>query len=350
MKASVLHRPGDLRIEHRPVPAPRPGWVVLAVEAAGICGTDLAVYEGRHPANLPVVMGHEFAGRVLAVGAGVSGLTEGQRVLAQGGWACGECLNCLAGRPGLCLERALLGRTLDGCFADAVAVRAASVYPLPAGVSAVEAQSVVTIATAVHAAHRAGDIGGRRVAIIGPGHAGLILLQVCRARGAGEITVFGTRAHRLAVARDLGASATVDVRSADGRRWMSRPPADGFDVTFEASGTAPGLAHACSIARLGGMIVAYGLIAGPLDGVPGRALYERELTIAGARGAGSGYQEAIDLLASGTIRVEPLVTHRLSLDEVRKGFALMQDRQAGAIRVVLTPDGAAAPAPHPGTR
>jgi L-idonate 5-dehydrogenase len=200
------------------------------------------------------------------------------------------------------------------------------------------------VATAVHATRRAGDIAGRRVAIIGPGHAGLLLLQVCRSHGAREITVFGTRARRLEVARELGASATIDIRGANGAQWMSLPPAEGFDVTFEASGTAAGLAHACGIARLGGMIVAYGFIGGPLDGVPGRELYERELTIAGTRGAGSGYREAIDLLAGGAVRIEPLVTHRLSLDDTARGFALMRDRQAGAIRVVLMPDGA----PHHG--
>jgi threonine dehydrogenase-like Zn-dependent dehydrogenase len=340
MKAAVLQGAGDLRLEDRPLPAPKPGWVVLAVDAAGICGTDVAVYSGQHPAKLPVVLGHEFSGRVLSVGEGVVGLPAGRQVVAQGGWACGKCANCRACHSDLCLDRVLLGRTVDGCFAEAVAVHASSVYPLPEAVTALQAQSVVTIATALRATQRAGVIRDRRIAIIGPGHAGLLLLQVCRGRGSGEITVFGTSAHRLAVARELGAAATVNVRTPEGEAWRSLPPSEGFDVAFEASGTASGLAHAFRLTRLGGMIIAYGIIAGSLDGVPGEEMYARELTVAGSRGAGTSYQEAIDLLASGAVRVEPLVTHCLSLDDVGKGFALMTNRQANVIRVVLTPNGA----------
>ncbi|MGQ0570450.1 MAG: zinc-dependent alcohol dehydrogenase [Armatimonadota bacterium] len=338
MRAAVLHRPEVLRIEARPVPQAHPGWVVLAVEAAGICGTDVAVYQGQHPANLPIILGHEFAGRVLAVGEGVNHLGVGQRVLAQGGWACGQCANCRAGRSEVCLARVLLGRTVDGCFADAVAVRSTSVYALPDTVSMVAAQSIVTVATAVHATARAGEIAGRRIAIIGSGHAGLLLLQVCLTRGIREAVVFGTRKSRLEVARSLGAQETVDIRSpeADHRRVSSE--ADAFDVTFEASGTPQGLAQAIRMTRVGGTVVAYGIITTDLAGVPGYELYARELTLVGSRGAGQRYQEAIELLALGTVRVEPLITHRLPLDDADRGFSLLIDRLEDAIRIVLTPE------------
>lgn len=344
MNAAVLHRPEDLRIEARPVPHPQPGWVVVAVEAAGICGTDVAVYQGEHPARFPIVLGHEFAGRVLAVGEGVDGLREGQRVLAEGGWACGHCEQCLAGHRAACRARVLLGRTVDGCFAGAVAVRASSVYPLTDSISALEAQSVVTLATALHAADRAGDLAGRRVAIIGPGHAGLLLLQVCHIRGVRESVVFGTRRHRLDLARELGAGAAVDVRRPEFDGWRTQSPAEGFDVCFDASGTAEGLAHAFRIARRGGTVVAYGIIHTVLNGVPGFELYARELTVVGSQGAGTSYQEAIDLLARREIRVEPLVTHRLSLAEADRGFALMIDRLENVVRVVLMPQAADASA------
>ncbi len=338
MKAAVLHRPEDLRIEARPVPDPQPGCVVVAVEAAGICGTDVAVYQGDHPATFPIIPGHEFAGQILAVGEAVDGLRTGQRVLAEGGWACGRCENCRARRPAACSARVLLGRTVDGCFAGAVAVRASSIYPLMDSVSALEAQSVVTLATALHAADRAGDLAGRRVAIIGPGHAGLLLLQVCQNRRVSDTVVFGTKRHRLDLARHLGAGEAVNTRLPELDRWRTLPAAAGFDVTFEASGTADGLAHAFRITRRGGIVVAYGIIHTALEGVPGVDLYARELTVLGSQGAGSSYQEAIGLLAGRKIRVEPLITHRLSLDEADRGFALMIDRHEDVVRVVLTPD------------
>ncbi|MGH2406375.1 MAG: zinc-dependent alcohol dehydrogenase [bacterium] len=338
MKAAVLHSPEDLRIEARPLPDPQPGCVVVAVEAAGICGTDVAVYQGKHPASFPIIPGHEFVGRVLTVGKGVDALKVGQRVLAEGGWACGRCESCRAGRRAACEARVLLGRTIDGCFADAVAVQASSVYPLVDHVSALEGQSMVTLATAVHAAGRAGDLAGRRVAIIGPGHAGLLLLQVCRVRGVREAIVFGTRQHRLKLARRLGANDVVNVHHAGFEQWRSLPAGEGFDICFEASGTPEGLTHAIRMARPGGRVVAYGILHTPLDGVPGFELYARELTIIGSRGAGSSYREAIDLLASGSVRVEPLITHNLSLDEANRGFSLMIGHLEDVVRVVLTPE------------
>jgi threonine dehydrogenase-like Zn-dependent dehydrogenase len=298
----------------------------------------VAVFRGEHPATLPIILGHEFAGRVKAVGEGVRGLRVGQRVLAEGGWACGRCGPCRDGRPAACEARALLGRTVDGCFAEAVVVRAASVYPLLDGVTTLAAQSVVTLATALHAADRAGALAGKRVAIIGPGHAGLLLLQVCRTRGVREVAVFGTRRHRLDLARALGATEVVNVRAPGFDRWRTLPPPDGFDVSFEASGAPGGLAHAFRTTRPAGTVVAYGILHGGLDEVPGFELYARELTVVGSRGAGTSYQEAINLLADGSIRVDPLITHRLPLDDARQGFALMIDRPDDVVRVVLTPE------------
>ncbi|MBM4465025.1 MAG: zinc-binding dehydrogenase [Chloroflexi bacterium] len=337
MKAAVLYGPGDLRVECRPLPQARPGWVVLAVETAGICGTDVAVYEGRYPASLPLVLGHEFAGHVLVVGQGVSGLREGQRVIAEGSWQGGQGLAGGADCRQSCMSPGALGRTIDGCFAEAVAVPAVAVHVLPDNVSIVAAQSAVTLATAVHAAERAGDLAGRRIAIIGPGHAGLLLLQVCREAGAREIVVLGTRDSRLAVATNLGADYVVNVRTVDFEYWRHRPGNDEFEVTFEASGTPAGLAQAFALTRYGGTVVSYGIINGPLDGVHGGALYSKELAVLGSRGAGARYAEAICLLALGKVCVEPLVSHQLSLDEAVRGFTLMTQRLENALRVVFTP-------------
>lgn len=337
MKAAVLYGPGDLRVESRPLPKANTGWVVIAVEAAGICGTDVGIYQGKIPANLPIVLGHEFAGRVLAVGKAVPGLEEGQRVMAPGGWAAGNLFSDEADAPENRLSAGALGRTVDGCFAEAVAVPAKIVHVLPDKVSMAAAHSVTVLACAVHAVERVDDVINKRIAIIGPGFSGLLLLQVCITAGAREVVVLGTRGNRLSVATDLGAHSVVNVRSGDFEIWQQQLENQQFDITFEASGTASGLAQAFSSTRSGGTVVSYGIITGSLDGVPGYDIYSKELTILGSRGTGGRYEEAIRLLALGKVRVEPLITHFPPIDDAVRGFSIVINRLEDVLRVVFTP-------------
>ncbi len=337
MTAVVLHAPNTLRLERREAPAVPKGWVRVGVEAAGICGTDVAIYTGDYPARLPVVLGHEFAGRVLEVGDGAERLHVGDTVAVEGGWACGECAECRMGRRARCLARRLLGRTVDGCFTEQLVVPADIVYPVGPTVSAHAAQAMTTLATALHAADRAGDLAGARVAIVGCGHAGLLLLQVARLRGAAGVTVVGRRESRLAFARRLGADEVVTLDEFS--EWVRGAERQEHDVSFEASGTARGLAEAMEMTRARGHVVAYGIITGMLGEVPGRHLYTRELAIIGSKGADGTYQEAIRLLTDGKVETEMLVTHTLPLRDAERGFELMLDRSGSALRVVLEPDG-----------
>jgi L-iditol 2-dehydrogenase len=329
--AATLYAPRDIRVESRPLPRAQPGWVVLAVEAAGICGTDVAVFEGHHPANLPVVLGHEFAGRIVEIGQGVDKLQLGQVVMAAGSWQAD--VNGRRDVP----HAGALGRTADGCFADAVAVPAKAIYALPPNVSPMVAQSATTLATAVHAVERSGDLAGKNVAIIGPGHAGLLLLQVCRLAGAGRIVVYGTRLERLEIARTLGADEVINVHQSNSADRETLITQEDFDCVFEASGKAAGLALAMSAARQGGTVVAYGILDGPLNDVSGLPLYAKELSIVGSKGAGGRYSQALELLESERVRVEPLISHVLTFEECAQGFALVRDRQARALRIVMTP-------------
>ena len=332
MKAAVLYEPYDLRIEDCPPPKPKPGWVVIAVEAAGICGTDVAVYRGEHEAELPRIMGHEFAGRILSVGEGVSDWVEGQRVMAEGSWSVDDQASSKIGA-----SSQALGRTVDGCFAEAVTVPAKTVHHLPPSVSARAAQSATTVATAVHAVDRAGDLNGTRVAIVGPGHAGLLLLQTCIASGAQEVTVLGTRDNRLNLARSVGASSVANVRDPRFESWCQDVVKNPFDLVFQASGTASGLALSFELVRDRGCIISYGIIDSPLDCVPGNPLYTKELTVIAASGAADCYGAAIELMATGDIDVESLISHTLPLEDAAKGFEIVVNRLQNVMRVVFTP-------------
>jgi threonine dehydrogenase-like Zn-dependent dehydrogenase len=196
---------------------------------------------------------------------------------------------------------------------------------------------MVTVATAVHAVERAGTLSGKRVAVIGLGHAGLLLLQVCVASRAREVVGFGTRPSRLSLARELGAADAVNVRAPDPVAQTGSARHEDFDVVFEASGTTAALAQALRLARSGGTVIAYGIITTDLSGVPGYDLYARELTIIASRGAGNAYEKATQLIAQGAVRVEPLVTHRLGLEQVHEGLSLMVARSENALRIVLLP-------------
>ena len=340
MKAAVLSQPGKLRVEDRPYPSARPGWVVITVEAAGICGTDVAIYQGTHPANLPIIMGHEFSGRVHAIGKGVTGLQIGQPVMAQGGWTSDETSESgetISETPG---SDEMLGRSIDGCFAEAVTVPADIVHPLLEGVSFLAAQSATTLATSIHACERAGNLSGKRVAIIGPGHAGLLLLQVCLYEGAEDVVALDLVQDRLTKASALGASEVVNVQASDFEAWREAHGQDVFDVVFEASGTPSGLAEAFLLVRPKGFVVSYGIISKPLTDVDGYSLYAKELTVLGSKGAGGRYPEAIQLIAQKHVQIEPLVSHCYPLREAKEAFSLVLNRLENSIRVVLIPEGA----------
>lgn len=329
MRAAVLTAARQVGVVDVAVPTVKDDDVLIRVVATGICGTDIAVFLGDYPVVPPVTLGHEFAGVVVAVGSSVRDVHVDERVIGEGSWR--------NERAGLGTGVSRLGRSIDGCFADFVLVPRRAVHRIPDTVSFVAAQSVTTIATAIHAADRAGALDGRRVAIVGPGHAGLLLLQVVRDRGARQVAILGTRASRLDVATRLGADSVVNVREETGyRRWLGEA-ASGFDVVFEASGTSAGLATCMELAALGSVVVVYGIIASDLKGVAGAVFYTKELDVRGASGGDGDYESALDLVAAGRIEVEPIVTARHPLERAPWALAAVAGRKTDDIRVIFEP-------------
>jgi len=329
MTAAVIDAPGCVRINDAPVPTPGPNDVILRVATTGVCGTDVAVFTGSYPATFPVIMGHEFSGSVAAVGEQVSDIQIGQRAIGEGSWVDPSSRD--AATDGV----VRLGRTTNGSFAEFVRVPRSAVHPIPETVSHLTAQSLTTLATAVHACDRAGTLVGKRVAIVGPGHAGNLLMQTCRVRGAESVTVVGTRQARLDLATRLGAQQTVCIDRDDPGAALARYR-DAYDVVFESSGTASGLAACFDLVIPRGRVVVYGMIGGTLDGVPGLPLYTKELDVFGSNGGDDDYPAAIDLVLNGLIDVESIVTSVLPLHAVREGLAMALDRKDDHVRIVFT--------------
>jgi L-iditol 2-dehydrogenase len=338
MRAIVLQRPRELFVSEAPMPQPAEDEALVRVRATGICSTDLMVFQGRYSNRLPIVPGHEAAGVVERIGAQVSHLQVGDRVVVEASWGCGACAMCLSGEDFFCANRVSQGRTRNGTFAEYLTAPARAIHALPPEIEFNDAQAIITVACSVRAIRRGRPDMGDRVAIFGPGIAGIILAQLARINGASEVVVFGTRDWRLEAAHNHGASELVNVRQ---DHWALRALAltdgQGFDVIFEASGNPEALFDAHRVVRTGGRIVTFSLYDGPIDQFPAQMLYSKEITLIGVRGGAGGYPHAIESVRSGAVQLGSLVSHILPLSDADEGFALMERKEKGVMRVVLTP-------------
>jgi L-iditol 2-dehydrogenase len=333
VKAAVLHRPRDLRIETTRIAEPGPGEVLIRVAMAGLCGTDYGIWSGERTVSYPRVLGHEFVGRVEATGAGVSRVRVGDRVAVEPNYSCGVCALCREGNRNLCLGRTAVGIDVDGCFAEVVRVPERCCWPAPAGVSDDDLMVTEPLAVVVRAVARAAVRPGETAAVVGGGTLGLLALQVLRAAGA-RVLVVSRSARRFALARELGAAATHAV--ADGsleaaaRAFSGR---EGLDVVIETAGTAEAVSHALTLVRPGGRIVLTGLPPEPTP-VVFFSVVRREVSIAGSMIYQDEFPEAMRLVAAGAVHTRPLVTHRFPLDAIDEAFAA--HRQPDSIKVAVS--------------
>src|SRR5947199_7144661 len=221
MKAAILHGPRELRVEAARAPEPGADQALVRVAVAGLCGTDYSIFSGDRPVTYPRVMGHEFVGRVEAVGPGVTTPRVGDRVAIEPNYSCGACPLCREGNRNLCLSRTAVGIDVDGCFAELVRVPARCCWAAPAAVADEDLVLTEPLAVAVRAVGRADVRSGETVAVVGAGTLGLLALQVLRGHGA-RVLVVSRSGRRFALAKDLGAAATHAV---GGRPLEDQAPA-----------------------------------------------------------------------------------------------------------------------------
>jgi 2-desacetyl-2-hydroxyethyl bacteriochlorophyllide A dehydrogenase len=334
MKAAVLHGPRALRIESVRTPEPGPGDVLVRIAAAGLCGTDYSIFSGDRPVRYPRVMGHEFVGVVEVAGREVTAPRVGERVAIEPNYSCGVCALCREGNRNLCLSRTAIGIDVDGCFAELVRVPARCCWAAPAGVADEELMVTEPLAVVVRAVARGQARAGETTAVVGAGTLGLLAAQVLRARGA-RVLVVSRTARRFALARQLGADATHAVPDAPledvARAFTGR---EGVDCVVETAGTAEAVAHALALVRPGGRVVLTGL---PHEPTPVRffSVVRREVTILGSMIYQDEFAEAMRLVATGQVRIRPLITDRFALDEIERAFAA--HREPASIKVALIP-------------
>jgi 2-desacetyl-2-hydroxyethyl bacteriochlorophyllide A dehydrogenase len=328
MLAAVLFGPDDLRLEEVARPHAGPGEVVIKVARCGICGTDLHIMRGNFPApNLPLTLGHEFAGEVAEVGEGVDHVEVGDRATVDINIACGTCFYCRHNDKLFCPRVRQLGVHTAGGMAQYVAAPASNVYRLPSTMSYDHAAYIEPLACTVHGQDRVGIETGESVAIIGGGPMGLAHAALAGLRGAGQVIVSEPDSNRRTTAQKLGADVVIDPFSADPVEQVRELTGGrGADVVIEAVGSAATYAQALEMARRGGRVLAFGAAPPTLE-IPVKPfdVYTKELTIVGSyAGTYETWPKAIELIAGGRFDPGLIVDSVRPLEDVREAIESLE--------------------------
>ena len=335
---------GDARLQEVPTPEPGPGQVLIAVEAAGVCGSDIEVHHAELSPDSrvipPVILGHEGAGRVAGLGEGVDDLELGQAVLAETTYrVCGVCQYCQRGELNLCPERKGMGSTANGFFASYAVARRESVHVLPERVSTMVGAITEPLACATHAVmERAQLTSGETAVVFGPGGMGLMAALAVSAVGGRSLLVGTTHSrHRLQFAERHGFARTYDVQSPGFLDSLRDHLGVGADVVFECTGRLSALETGMKLLRPGGRLIVLGEVDQPLILNTRETLLRRELTLAGSRSSiPSSWSKALELLPRVAPTLEAMISYSLPLSRWQEAYDLVSKKEA--LKVVLIPD------------
>jgi L-iditol 2-dehydrogenase len=343
MKALLLSRYKHLEVVDLPVPVPGPHEVLVQVAACGICGSDVHGHDGSSGRRIPpLVMGHEAAGTIAAVGAEVGGLAVGNRVTFDSTVYCGVCDFCRKDEVNLCNNRQVIGVSCQefkraGAFAEYVTVPSRIVYRLPDALPFAEAAMLEAVSVALHASHVSELDGGETALIIGAGMIGLLLLQAARVAGCSRVFVADIDATRLKLATTLGADETINANGdALAQEILRLTEGCGVDVVFEAVGRDETVAGAIDCVRKGGKVTLVGNIA-PEVSLPLQKVVSRQIRLQGSCASAGEYPEAIELVSAGKIRVGQLITAVAPLSDGPMWFHRLYTREPNLMKVVLDP-------------
>jgi L-idonate 5-dehydrogenase len=348
----VLHAPDDLRLDEQETDAPGPGEVLVQVGLGGICGSDLHYFQhggfGTVRIRQPLVLGHEVAGTVAALGPGMQGLSVGQRVAVNPSRPCSRCRYCLEGLPNQCLDMRYYGSAMrmphsQGAFRKLLVCQAAQCHVVAGGVPLAQAALAEPFSVVLHALGRAGSLLGKRVLVAGCGPIGVLAVAAARLHGAAQIVATDVVDEPLAIARQLGADEVIN--AARDTSWVARNAVDkgSFDVMFECSGNERALRDGLEVMRPRGVVVQLGL--GGDVALPQNVVVAKELSICGSFRFHAEFALAVQLINDRRVDLAPVVTATYPMRDALAAFALAGDRRR-AMKVLI--DFADAPAPAHG--
>jgi L-iditol 2-dehydrogenase len=342
MKALLLSQYKQLEIADLPEPQPGPGEVLIRVAACGICGSDVHGYDGSSGRRIPpIVMGHEAAGIVAALGDGVTNLSVNDRVTFDSTVYCGACAPCRRGEVNLCDNRQVLGVSCAdyrraGAFAEYVAVPSRIVYRLPDNLSFAEAAMLEAVAVAIHAVSLAQIFPESSALVVGAGMIGLLTAQALRAAGCSRVFVADIDSSRLRLAQDMGATAVLSAETDVVAQVLQLTGGIGVDVAVEAVGRTETVTAAVESVRKGGTVVLVGNIS-PEITLPLQKVVTRQIRLQGSCASSGEYPRAMELLITGKIKVKPLITAIAPLADGPQWFERLHAREPNLMKVVLTP-------------
>lgn len=345
MKAAVYLGPSRIEIQEVADPAIGPGEVVLQVDAATICGTDLKIFQhGKSNVRPPQILGHEFAGTIVEIGAGAEGFSMGDRIAVDPVIACGSCRYCLRGKPALCPKLSVIAYDYPGAFAPYIVLPAAAVsggalYRIPDGLDARIAAIMEPLACAVNAHERMGTGIGDSVLITGAGPLGVMHGCLARSRGAHPIMIADVLPGRVALAEGFGFDALLDASAPDFvDQIKAATNGEGADVVVVANSAAAAQEQSLMLAAKGARICFFGGLpqSAPIVQLDSNVLHYREQTLFGAFGASRLHNAlALEMLASGQVPGEKIVTHSVPLARIVDGLGLVQ--RGESLKVVVEP-------------
>jgi 2-desacetyl-2-hydroxyethyl bacteriochlorophyllide A dehydrogenase len=337
MKAAVLRGPYDLTVEEVPRPKVQPGFVVVNVKATAICGTDVGIYKGNvNVPKLPVIQGHESTGEIVENGEGVTDLKVGDRVVLNSLIFCRRCAYCYAGQVNLCSNGGLMGRELDGTFAEYVAVPDYNCIKIPDNISYEDGTSLIALSTVFHSHERISVTPGETVAVIGQGAAGLMQTRLSVLSGAEPVFAVARSQWKLDIAEKYGAK-TINAGKVDPVQAVKKATGGlGVDLAIECVGSSATLRQAMDMVRPGGTVLFFGIAPAIMDNFNGYAMYYKEIKMIGSKGmAPKDFHRGIKVMACGKMNLHSLITHRFDLDHVKDAMDLVDQRPGDALRVVI---------------
>jgi len=333
LKAAVYHGKFDLRVEEVEKPLLKPDEVLIKVEACGVCGTDLHIYEGAEGAAAcipPTVLGHEFSGVVSEVGSSVKSLKPGDRVCVDPNDTCGMCYYCRIGKVHFCENMVGYGTTVNGAFAEYCAIREKQAYKIDDKLSFEEAAMAEPIACCLHGMDLTGVKTGDTVMIIGGGTIGLIMLQLAKLSGASTLIIVEPVGTKRDMAVKLGADITIDPLNQCIEEVLAAYSIKSIDATIECVGLKETMQNAIKYVSKGGTAMLFGL-TNPACEIPLMPfdLFRREITIKASFINPCTQKRAVSILESGRIDVKSLITDQVKLDDINKVFEDNSYRKRG---------------------
>jgi D-arabinitol dehydrogenase (NADP+) len=329
MKALKIEQPNQVDVVDLPTPQPSEDEILIRVEACGICGTDVHILRGEYLGDYPVIPGHEFSGMVERVGGGVTRFRVGDRVAVEPNIACDNCANCLHNRHNFCLNWSAIGVSRPGGMAEYVIAPEKAVFDI--GELPFEHGAFVEpLSCVLHGVERAKVRLADRIAILGAGPIGILLLQTVRLQGAAQVTVVEKNPARAELAEACGADRCL---------WrVDELEEDRYDVVIDATGAIPVMARAIDFVRHGGTVLLFGVPpAGERMELEGFKIFRKGLTILSSFTSLRNSYQAVALLQSKQVDVSNLISHRLPLDEFERGVELIEQGMEGVKKVLIVP-------------